>query len=120
MPQKKEPSWEEKIDKKMKDVEKKIEELGETIGTRGEDWGKKVEKKAKAFAEKVEKDGHGGQSIFWGIVLIVIGFLWLGRNLGWFLFNIPWFPLILIAVGIYVVLKYWDRNENDEGKPGKG
>jgi len=120
MPQKKEISWEEKIDNKMKEVENKIEDMGKTIESKSEEWGKKVEMKAKAFSKKVEKDGHGRNSMFWGIALIVLGFLWLGRNLGWFLFDIPWFPLILIGMGAFMVWQHWDNDRKNEGGRGKG
>ena len=74
MPAKKEQTWEEKIDEKMKTVEKKVDELGKLVEEKGEVWGKTVEKQAKDFAKKVEKSGAGKQTIFWGVVLIVIGF----------------------------------------------
>ena len=116
----KERSWEEKIDTKMKEVERKIEELGQTIESKGGEWGKKVEKQAKALSEKVEKEGHGGHSMFWGVALIVLGFLWLGRNLGWFLFDIPWLPVVLIGVGAFLIWKHWDSDKKDEGGQGAG
>ncbi len=113
MPKTKESTWEEKLDATMKNVEKKLNDLGEKLDEKSEEWGRKAEVKARELTKKAEKT-RGGSSVFWGIVLLVVGFAWLGRNLHWFFFDVPWFPLILIAAGIYVIIRNWDKNEKEE------
>ena len=119
MPTKKEASWEEKFDKKMKKLEKRVEEIGEKIEEKGEEFGKKVESKAKTFHEKFEKKGHHGHNLFWGIVLIVVGFLWLANNLDWFEYDVPWIPVVMIAVGIFLILRNWEKDEPSNGGESK-
>ncbi|MEN8223438.1 MAG: DUF5668 domain-containing protein [Acidobacteriota bacterium] len=45
-----------------------------------------------------------GETIFWGVIIILLGLLFLSRNLGWTDLNIweiatTYWPLILIYVG---------------------
>jgi len=52
--------------------------------------------------------GSGG-TIFMGSVLIVAGLIWIMRNLGHFDFSLrEWWPLILIAVGILIMVNHRD------------
>ncbi len=54
-------------------------------------------------------EAHCG--LFWPIFLIVIGFVWLARNLGWLGPNFPWFPLALIAFGVYLLCAHGSRKK---------
>jgi apolipoprotein N-acyltransferase len=49
-------------------------------------------------------------SPFWGIVLIVVGFIWLGNNLHWFRIHLPIWPLVLIVIGVYLLLEHRHRS----------
>ena len=111
MAEKKTPSWEDKLDEKMKNLENRIEEIGKKVEERGEELGKKVEEKARTIKKDFERRGHHGHTMFWGIVLIVVGLIWLGNNVGWFFYDVPWFPVAMIAVGIYLIVKHWDRKK---------
>jgi len=54
-------------------------------------------------------------SIFWGIVIIIIGILFMIKNLGWAHINIwrfigTYWPMILIYIGLKNILIYFNRN----------
>lgn len=53
---------------------------------------------------------HRGESLFWGIILLLVGVLFLIQNLGididiWNIFMDYW-PTILIAIGIKNIIVY--------------
>jgi hypothetical protein len=114
MAENKSSSFEEKFDKKMKHFEKRLDEIGEKVEQRGEEFGRRVEEKAKSIHKDFAGKGHNGHGLFWGIVLIALGLLWLGNNLGWFYYDIPWFPVVMIAVGIYMILRYRESEKTGE------
>lgn len=116
MAEKKTSSWEDKLDEKMKNLEKRVDEIGKKVEDKGEEFGKRVEEKAKAIKKDFERKGHHGHTMFWGIVLIVVGLIWLGNNVGWFFYDVPWFPVAMIAVGIYLIVRHWDREKSTDGK----
>ncbi len=59
--------------------------------------------------------GKEGKSLVWGILLIVIGVLFLGRNLNWFYFDweMAW-PLLLITGGVLFWIR-WLFSRSDYG-----
>ena len=114
------PSWEEKFEKKMKNLEKRMEEIGQRVEERGGEYGKKIEEKAKTMHKNLKHKGHHSHGLFWGIVLIAVGILWLGNNLDWFFYDVPWFPVALIAGGLFLILKNWDKKKTTENdSPGE-
>lgn len=116
MAERKIPSWEEKFEEKMKRLEKRMEEMGKKLEEKGEELGKRVEGKAKTVHDKLGRKGHREHSVFWGIVLIVVGFVWLGNNLDWFDYDIPWVPVVMIGVGIFLVIRHWEKEEPSDGE----
>lgn len=40
-----------------------------------------------------------------GLVLVIIGIVWLGKDMGWIPASLPLLPIILIAVGIILALR---------------
>ncbi|MBI5059565.1 hypothetical protein HZB60_07295 [candidate division KSB1 bacterium] len=59
----------------------------------------KLDTKLKAKPEK-----RGTDRIFWGIFLVLLGGLWLANSAGWLNFSVSWWPIIVIAFGIYLML----------------
>ena len=53
-------------------------------------------------------------NIFWGIVLVAIGFVWLGNNLDWFRYEIPWVAVGLIAGGVYLIIHNLERSDSSK------
>jgi hypothetical protein len=102
------------LDKKMKKLEKRVEDIGKRVEEKGEEFGKRMEVKAKEVRQKIEKKNLPGHNIFWGVALVAVGLIWLAGNTGWFDFDIPWFAIVLIVVGIYLVIRNWEKKESSE------
>lgn len=47
---------------------------------------------------------HSRRPSFFGIFLIVVGMLWLAKEMGW-ITNVPIWPVVMIMLGAYFVLK---------------
>ncbi len=66
---------------------------------------REMKAKAKSFADEFRDLNFAGRPKNWfGIIIIVIGILFLTDNLGFLRFHLFW-PLILIALGILLLLK---------------
>ena len=53
---------------------------------------------------------------FWGVVLVMVGFIWLAKSVGWLdEVDIPLFPLVLICLGVYFLVR-----SNDVRPPSRG
>ena len=113
MPEKKQ-SWEDNFEEKMKKLEKRIEEVGRTVEEKGEAFGKRIEKKATSFSKEMKTKSQDKHSIFWGIALLLVGLIWLGNNLGWFDYHVSWLPIIMIAGGIYLIVRNLKKEESEE------
>jgi hypothetical protein len=107
--------WEKKFDAHMKRLEERIEEIGKQVEVKGEEIGKKAQTKAKDIQREVESQ-PGMHTFLGGIVLIVIGLIWLGNNLGWIEYDIPWVPVVMIVIGAYLILKH-HHSGKDENNP---
>jgi uncharacterized membrane protein YoaK (UPF0700 family) len=60
---------------------------------------------------------RGGIFRLWlGILLFVIGVGWLGNDLGWWSFNIPWAPIVLVLFAISLILGWTWRQIADYAK----
>lgn len=106
-------SWESRLEEQMKHVEKRIDEVAQKVEKQGEHFGKRVEAKVKEVEKEVEQRTDGSANFIWGAILIIIGLIWLGNNLGWFDYDIPWVPLALIGVGVYMILHRKDKEPKE-------
>ena len=89
-----------KIDKFVEEIDRQIEEVVKKVDEKIEHIGGEPRKKSRK---------HWDNS-FWGIVLIVVGLLWLGNNLHWFRIHLPVWPLVLIVFGLYLLLEHRRRS----------
>jgi len=66
--------------------------------------------RTKNMKTKVDIENHycaccGGGGYFLAVLLLVIGFWFLARDLGWISLGISIWPIILIALGIWLLFK---------------
>jgi len=40
-----------------------------------------------------------------GLILVIIGVIWLGRDMGWIPENLPLLPIVVIIVGLILMFK---------------
>jgi hypothetical protein len=56
--------------------------------------------------------GSGYGKLFFGAFVLVLGVNWLGHDMGWWSFSLPWIPLLVILAGIAIILRA-GRREGD-------
>lgn len=44
-------------------------------------------------------------NVFWGLVLIVVGLVWMGNQMEWFDLHIPFLPVVAIILGLHLLMK---------------
>ena len=89
-------------------IEEKLEELSRQVEDKMREIGESVDSKFKQHLEDKELREHihsrsrrGGE--FWGVILLVVGFLILADNMHWFNWDIPLIPLGMIILGVYLI-----------------
>lgn len=66
---------------------------------------------AQPIIETIEKSNRKKTSkrtedfLFVGVVLVILGSIWLAKSFGWFCFDLKFWPSVLIILGIYYILK---------------
>ena len=85
----------DKVDRIIDDVNQRVSDAMQQVNQKIDEITGKSNRKTKK-----QKD-----NTFWGIVMIVVGFFWLGNNLDWFDFNIPIWPIAIIIVGLYLLIE---------------
>jgi len=95
---------------KLDDLDKKIENLITSVEKRFAEIDKMIEErlsgrpKSDSTEAKHRVKKHRDAS-FWGIALVVIGFILLGNHFHWFNLDIPVLPTALIILGCYLILE---------------
>lgn len=94
-------------DNDMKDLSEQIDKIVEDVNARVDEAVKKIDEKVEQMTGiKLKKSRKAWDNTFWGAVLILIGFFWLGNNLDWFSIHIPFWPVVLIVIGLYLLLDH--------------
>lgn len=113
-------SWENRLEEKVKKLERQIEDMGRRIERESENlekkverFGRDVEQKAEGWADEAKKKSSGG-GFFWGLVFLAAGIIWLGNAFGWFYYDVPWAALFLIAGGLYMIFKHMNHSKKDD------
>lgn len=78
-------------EERLVSLEKKVDELNSKIN--------EVSGKNSRISCQI---GRG--RLFWGLVFIVFGGIWLGREQNWLDFNFPFMPTALVVLGLYFLL----------------
>lgn len=98
------------------ELDKKFTELADNFQKRFDDLNKKVEERLSRLEQKPApsstppprlKKHH--DSVFWGLVLLIIGIILLGNDFRWFYLDIPVLPTALIILGGYLVIENRQR-----------
>jgi fatty acid desaturase len=80
---------------------------------------KKSESSAAPRGVKSDKTGRGRHgksgSLFWPVALIAAGLVWLAKDLGWLSHDVPWLAIVMIACGVYLVLRQMSGGEDRSG-----
>ena len=82
------------FENRLRELELKIEELGRRIGD-------EVEERFRGGRVFVHR--RGGSGVFWGLLFILVGLVWLGRSVGWIDWDIPFIPSALIVIGLLII-----------------
>lgn len=57
----------------------------------------------------VAHQSHGMFGALIGILLLITGIFWLGNDLSWWNVNFPFWPLIVIVLGVLIILKHFKK-----------
>jgi hypothetical protein len=84
-------------------AKKKKKESGISIDIKGipkaEEW-KKWEKQW----DSKQEDKHGGVfGIVFGLIVLALGLLWMGNEAGWWAINLPFWPLVVVIIGVFIL-----------------
>lgn len=110
------------LEDKIKDLENRLGRQVRDLEKRLDEAGRRLERKIDAAVgsgtqpEDEEASKPSGGGLFWGIVLLIAGVIWLGNNLDWFYVDVPWVAVMLIAGGITLIARFFflaDREKKE-------
>ena len=64
-----------------------------------------AKKKASKIVKSNKKCECGDCSIWMSVLVLIIGLLWLGKDLAWWALDLPYLPIIIILVTINCIMK---------------
>ena len=82
-------------------IQENVQEMGERIKEAGQEFGNTISKKTE--------ENHSNRAVWFGILLILIGVIFLLKNFNfirWFNSDLIW-PLIIILIGAWLLIKRW-------------
>lgn len=92
----------ESLDQPPKEtIQENVKEMGERIKEAGQEFGNTISKKTE--------EKHSNHAVWFGIFLILIGIIFLLKNLDlikWFNDDLIW-PFIIILIGVWLLIKRW-------------
>jgi len=90
----------------LDDLEKKLEEATARLEQRIEDLGRRLEERTSGLSRTPsERKTHQRESPFWGIVLVVVGFILLANHFDWFDMRLPLIPAALMILGLFLLIE---------------
>jgi hypothetical protein len=90
----------------LEDLDKKFDDLLSQVDKRFEDLGKKLEERfsyrplGSEPRLKPKRD-----SAFWGVALVLVGFVLLANHFQWLNDDIPLIPTVLVLLGLYLIIE---------------
>jgi len=76
--------------------------------------GARIEEVAGRIGDRLEykatRCSFSNGRLFWGMVFLLAGLIWFGKEQGWIPFDLPFWPLALILLGVYFLLTTLRRN----------
>ena len=82
-------------------IQENVQEMGERIKEAGQEFGNTISKKTE--------EKHSNRAVWFGILLILIGVIFLLKTLNfirWFDSDLVW-PFIIILIGAWLLIKRW-------------
>jgi hypothetical protein len=89
--------------KKKKKDEEYWDNWCENFGKKMEDWGDEFGKKMEKEFGCEEKGFSVGGFVF-GLFILAWGTIWLGNEMGFWVINFPFWPVIIILIGLAIIL----------------
>ncbi len=89
------------MDDRIANLEKRIEEISSELEDTGKHIFRQAEEGLWSRTRKLLRRDH--DSLFWGVILICGGVVWLGKSVGFINIDIPLLPTLLIAIGLFMI-----------------
>ncbi len=83
---------------KIAELEQRLEAMGKRIDDLVERTGQRID--PTCTRRPYQSSGR----TLWGLVFVLIGFVWLANRMGWFYFDIPIAATVLIVIGLYLIV----------------
>jgi len=83
---------------KIDELEQRLEALGRRVDDLAERTGQRID------PINTRRPYRSNSRTFWGLIFVMIGFVWLANRMGWFYIDIPIAATVLIVVGLYLIV----------------